>query len=55
MHILHTVLYKFLIQGAENLFYNQELLSLVTTSFIPITLMCNSGWYCEEKLDAGHS
>ena len=54
VHILHTVLYTFPIQGAENLFYNQELLSLVTTSFIPMTWMCNSEWYCKEKLDASH-
>ena len=33
----------------------QELLQLVIISFILMTLMFDSGWYCKEKLDASHS
>ena len=33
----------------------QELLNLVITSFILMTLMCDSRGYCKEKLDASHS
>ena len=54
MYILYTVLYFY---GAdeENLFTDQKLLLLVIISFILVTLMCDSGWYCREKLDANHS
>ena len=34
---------------------NQKLLLLVIISFILMTLMCDSGGYCEEKFDAYHS
>ena len=39
----------------ENLFSNQKLFWLVIISLILMTLMCGSGWYCREKLDASHS
>ena len=39
----------------ENLLINQELLKLLIIAFILLTFMCDSGWYCEEKLDACHS
>ena len=38
----------------ENLLSDQRLL-LVIISFILMTLMCDLGWYCKEKLDASHS
>ena len=34
---------------------NQEFNKLVIISFILVTLMFDSGRYCEEKLDSGHS
>ena len=42
MHILHTVLYIYKGADKENLFNNQELLSLVIITFIPVTLMYDS-------------
>ena len=39
----------------ENLFNNQELLGLVIFSFILVTLLCDLGVICKEKLDANHS
>ena len=39
----------------ENSFTDQKLLSLVIICFILMTLMCDSGGYCWEKLDATHS
>ena len=43
MHILHTVLYTSSCAGRENLFDNQEVLQLITISFILITLMFDLG------------
>ena len=43
MHILHTVLYTSLCAGRENLFDNQEVLQLITISFILITLLFDLG------------
>ena len=43
MHILHTVHQIFLKVLMENLFNDLGLLSLVIISFIPVTLMCDSG------------
>ena len=38
-----------------NLYLNQCLLEFVIISFIHMTFMFYSGWYCWEKLDAYHS
>ena len=43
MHILHTVLYTSSCAGRKNLFDNQEVLQLITISFILITLMFDLG------------
>ena len=43
MHIIHTVHQIFLKVVMENLFNDLALLSLVVISFIPVTLMCDSG------------
>ena len=55
MHILHSVPVHFLGADKENLFINQELLKLLIIAFILLTFMCDSEWYCEEKLDVCHS
>ena len=44
MHILHTVLYTFSNVLLRRIFFNnQEVLQLIIISFIPMTLMFDSG------------
>ena len=55
-YILHNFfLYVSFGTDKENVLNNQELHWLVIISFILLALMCDSGIYCKEKLDAGHS
>ena len=55
MQVLHTVLFTFLDTYKENLSNNQEIPDFVIISFLPMTLIFDSGVNCWEKLDAYHS
>ena len=50
--ILFSILFLRCWQG-ESVY--QELFYLVIVSFFLVTLMCDSRWYCKEKLDISHS
>ena len=56
MHILDTVFHTFpQVLTRRVCFRTQKLLQMVIISFILMTLICDSGWYCKEKLNARHS